>query len=655
MLSKYFVLLGVVVLLFLSCQAGPETKWTLLNLDRTIRYTLQLNGSELYYQVDYLKNANDEIPVVKPSPMGLICKGQDLTTGFSFLRKSNVRTMDETYPKLTGKQRQVHHHGVEQSFTFQNAKGTEFMVMVRSYADGVAFRYGIAGNTAGSDTLTGEVTGFKVPPEGQTWMLPYSKVDTWAPAYEEEWQNKIPVGQAAPETVGWSFPALFQVNDCWLLLTEAGLDTNCYGAHLEQNPDSGLYRIRLPEPEETYGVAPQEVAIAFPWHSPWRALIIGETPGTIMESVMVENLSAPSVLDDVSWIKPGRVSWSWWSAPDSPNNYAKLVPFIDLAARLGWEYSLIDLGWHEMTNGGDIQQLNAYAQSQGVDLILWYNSGGPHNQVPNACPCEIMHDPVKRREEMARIQSWGIKGIKVDFMQSDKQYVMKLYQDIARDAADHHLMVNFHGATVPRGWTRTYPNIMTMEGIRGGEQYWDLNFSENAHMFHTIYTFTRNVVGSMDYTPVIFGEAPGKIPHKTTNAHELATSVAFESGWQHFIDTPQSYLAQPDYVVDFLGSVPVVWDETRYVGGKPGELSIMARRHENEWYLAGLNGEVKQKSVRIPLAFLGAGTYECLLITDGEHPRSFQGSSREVGSDTILTVELAERGGFAARMRLKNE
>jgi hypothetical protein len=301
---------------------------------------------------------------------------------------------------------------------------------------------------------------------------------------------------------------------------------------------------------------------------------------------------------------------------------------------------------------GNIKQLIDYAKSKGVGIILWYNSGGPHNHV-DAWHVGIMDDPIKRKAEMKKLESWGVKGVKVDFMQSDKQYLMKLYEDILRDAAKHHLFVDFHGATIPRGWARTYPNMLTMEAIRGAEQYWDTNFAKNAHMFHTIYAFTRNVVGSMDYTPVVFGDAPQKKSHKTTNAHELATSVAFESGLQHFIDTPESYLSQPEYVFDFLKTVPTVWDETKYIDGKPGELSIMARRHEKDWYIAGLNGEVKTKTVSVPLSFLGEGNYECLLITDGKVPRSFEGKTLKVVQDSVLSVNMAERGGFAARIKLK--
>jgi alpha-glucosidase len=378
--------------------------------------------------------------------------------------------------------------------------------------------------------------------------------------------------------------------------------------------------------------------------------MIGKDLGTIVSSTLVTDLARPSVISDTSWIKPGRVSWSWWSEPSSPNDYDRLVPFVDLSAELGWEYSLIDLGWHTLKEGKAIPELADYAKSKNVDLILWYNSGGQHNQVDGG-PRNLMCDPVARAAEMKKISGWGIKGIKVDFMQSDKQYVMNMYEDILEDAAKYHLFVNFHGCTLPRGWNRTYPNLLTMEAVRGAEQYWDETFAENAQTFHTIYTFTRNVVGSMDYTPTIFNDPADKVKHLTTNAHELAMSVAFESGLQHFVDTPKSYLEQPAYVVNFLKAVPVAWDETRYLAGTPGEMVVLARRKGNDWFIAGLNGTKEDKTVSVPLLFLGNGTYAAEIIIDGKTSREFDLISRSLTAADKLEIPMAARGGFAGLIK----
>jgi len=649
-MKRVFLRHSLICIVFASCVPAQATELRMSNLPGTLEFVLQLNNGILTYHVDAMQKDGNEVCVIEESPLGITRKDQNFTSGLTFVSQSDATTIDETYSMLIGKQSTIRNNGIEKIFTFANQNGAQIQVIVRSYADGMAFRYRFPEQSGYLHCVTAEATGFKLPMGGKAWLLPYSRVATWAPAYEGEWRNNVAIGTPAPEDVGWSLPALFHTAGHWIMVTEADATPDFYAAHLEQHCENGLYTVRLPEENETYGVAPREAYSILPWTTPWRVLIIGNSPGDIIESNLVYNLSRPSVIEDVSWIKPGRVSWSWWSDPPSPNNYSKLVPFVDLAAGLGWEYSLIDLGWHHMTNGGDIRKLIAYAKAKDVGLILWYNSGGKHNEVNDAGPRDIMCDPLRRVQEMKKLQEWGIKGIKVDFMQSDKQYLMKLYEDILRDAARYHLVVDFHGATIPRGWSRTYPNMLTIEAIRGAEQYWDVKFAENAHTFHTIYAYTRNVVGPMDYTPVIFNDPPGKQKHKTTHAHELALSVIFESGLQHFVDTPASYLGQPSYVVDFLKGVPVAWDETRYLDGMPGDMIIMARRKGNDWYVAGLNGTREEKTATLSLAFLGDGQYNASIILDGNDPNDFAHQQKTVSKTDAIPVKMLGRGGFAGKI-----
>jgi alpha-glucosidase len=627
--------------------AGAES-WTLSSPDKSVRFTLTLEDSLLSYQVSHGVK-DDATTVVEASPLGLIRSDEAFTNGFVFVAAGKPKRFDETYTLLHGKTKEVRNHGVEQGFDFTNANGAPVRIVVRAFNDGVAFAFRFPEETGQEITILSDVSGFKIP-EGRAWMLPYDAVGLWAPAYEAFWENDIAVGTSSAEGKrGWCFPALFNVRDRWVMLAEAGLDGSCFASHLQPDAPDGLYRLRPPEVEETYGVAPQEATATLPWQSPWRVIVVGSTPATIVETSIIENLNPPCAIEDTSWIKPGRVSWSWWSNMSSPGDYDKLVPFVDLAAKLNWEYSLIDAGWPNMKNG-DIWQLNEYAAKQGVGLILWYNSGGKHSQILDCDPRDRLVDPATRRAEMAMLQKKGIKGIKVDFMQSDKQYMIQLYLDIIRDAADHQIAVNFHGSTMPTGWSRTYPNLLTMESIAGAEQYWSEDFAEKAHNYHSIYTYTRNVVGPMDYTPVIFGNAQERKPHLTTNPHELATSVAFESGMQHFADSVENYLATPDYVQEFLRHVPVAWDETRYLDGVPGKLSLLARRKGKVWYVAGLNGEATPKTVTVPMHFLKRGTYDAELIYDADEPRDFNRRTLKVKSKDTLPVEVAGRGGFVIRI-----
>jgi alpha-glucosidase len=616
------------------------------NRERTLRFSLLFDGESVAYRVDRLTPEGAENVVIEPSPLGIVRAGGDFRRGLELVSASATTDLSGMYRMVTGKQLEIRTRARQRVFTFRNGTGGLMTITVRAMRDGVAFRYGFPG-AAVPDSLIDESTGFHLPP-GRAWMQPYQRTATWAPAYESEYRNGIPIGTPAPEDAGWALPMLFRTSDSWVLVTEAGLDRTSYGVHVQPRAVDGAYRVRLPEEEETYGVAPRAASITLPWTSPWRVLIVGSTLGTIVESTLVTDLSPPQAFGDVSWITPGRVSWSWWSDMTSPRDYQKESPFVDLASRLHWEYSLLDAGWQQMANGGDATGLANYARARGVGLIAWYNSGGAHNRAEDG-PRDLMAEPETRRAEMKRIAALGFKGIKVDFMQSDKQYVIGLYQDILRDAYANRLFVDFHGATIPRGWQRTFPNLLTMEAVQGAEQYGDSVFQRDAATYNTIYPFTRNVIGSMDYTPMVFGDAPDRLPHLTTNPHELALSVVFESGLQHFASSPAMIDAQPEYVRRFLAVVPTVWDETRFVDGFPGQLAVLARRRGTDWYVGAITSDTMVSVAEVPLRFLGAGTYDVALISDGEDVDKFAYATETLSRRDTMTVELAPRGGFVAR------
>lgn len=633
--------------------AAEPADLTVRNPENTLQFSLALDNGSVTYRVDQVAGSAIT-PVLESSPLGLTRTDADFSTHLTFVSSTAPITVEDDYT-LFGKQHHVRSRGVERTFTFKNSTGMTLTIAVRAYRDGVAFRYGLPG--AGSQLLqiSDEATGFNLPDDARVWMQPYSKVDTWAPGYEAEFVNGIAAGTASPGPEGWALPLLFRAHDVWALVTESGLEPTYFASHLQPDSPGGLYRVRLPEQPETYGVAPQAATVTLPWVSPWRVVVIGQSAGAIADSHLITDVARPSELEDTSWIKPGVSSWSWWSDMASPSDYSKLVPFVDAAAKFHWKYSLIDLGWHEMKGGGDITKLLNYAAAKEVGLIVWYNSAGKHNQVPDAGPKDVLNDPQLCEAEFARIAAMGIKGVKVDFMQSDKQFVIALYHDIIRAAARHRLLINFHGATIPRGWNRTYPHLLTMEAIRGGEQYWDKNFAENAQTFHTIYAFTRNAVGPMDYTPTVFTH-PGKSnpnlqPHLTTNAHELALLIVFYSGIQHVIDPAESLLHQPAFVQDYLTDLPTVWDESRVVAGAPGELAVVARRSGQTWYLAGINGLKTPQHIQVPLSFLDGEKRTMTLITDGGTPAEFTHATRNASASDVVEIQLAGRGGFAARLR----
>jgi alpha-glucosidase len=441
-------------------------------------------------------------------------------------------------------------------------------------------------------------------------------------------------------------PALFHTSsDHWVLLADTDVNGSYFAAHLGRTPTDNVYRITMPAANEAESQGAVSPSSTLPWATAWRMVVAGSL-ATVVESTMATDLAAASVLADTSWIRPGRASWSWWTADNNPTSYNANTPFIDLAQTMTWEYSLIDHGWHQMSNGGSWQNLVSYASERNVGLMVWYNSGGNHNRV-GLTPRNRMNDASTRRSELQSISQAGIKGVKVDFFHSDKPWMMQYYLDILRDAAEFRLLVNFHGSTIPRGWQRTYPNLMSAEAVRGAEWYkYESGYPADAARRNTILPFARNVISSMDYTPVTFTNHAN--PHLTTYGHELALSVVFESGIQHFADRVSGYTGLPAGPRTFLQRVPTTWDETRYVEGTPGQWIVLARRKGTSWYLAGIGGDTQARNLMVNLGFLGAGSYTAAVISDGSSDTTFSESSASVSAGTSLAVSLRARGGFVA-------
>ena len=443
-------------------------------------------------------------------------------------------------------------------------------------------------------------------------------------------------------------PALFSVGGrAWILVTESDLTEHYAASHLAAEAPGGRYVLRFPDQAEGQGVGAAEPSSPLPWTLPWRVVIASRTPAGIFESTLVDELASPSAIADTSWVAPGRAAWSWWSDDNSPKNEAALNRFTDFAAEMGWEYSLIDANWNLMDPAA-LDRIRAHAREKHVGLLLWYNSGGPHNVVTEQ-PRDRMHLREVRRKEFAMLRDWGIKGVKIDFWQSDKQDRIAQYLDTLRDAADYHLMVDFHGCTLPRGWERTFPHLMSMEAVQGAEQYkFNPKYPAAAAWHNTVLAFTRNVVGSMDYTPVTFSDS--RNPHVTTYGHELALSVVFESGLQHFADSPESYRSLPPEAIAFLKAVPAVWDESKLLAGEPGKLVVVARRKGQDWYVAGISGTDTPQTVTVSLAALGPTAHSLAMIVDGKGPRALTSVTKAVAVGGTLTVDLQSRGGFVARL-----
>jgi alpha-glucosidase len=432
------------------------------------------------------------------------------------------------------------------------------------------------------------------------------------------------------------------ISQARMMVSEAGFDGYYGASHLHAACEDGLSTIKFAEQGEAEGYYENTSSASLPWYTPWRFIALGETLDQILETTLPTDLAAPSKIENTSWIKPGRATWSWWSDNDSPQLYERMVPFVDFTAEMGWEYFLVDANWNHMNNG-TMEDLAVYAEQKNVDLLLWYNSGGKHNVVTEE-PRDLMWDKDARRAEFERISKLGIKGVKVDFFQSDKQTIINQYIDILEDAADFELLVNFHGCTLPKGWRRTWPNLVSMESVRGEECYiFDPYFPRLAPGNMTILPFTRNAVGPMDYTPGGFSD--NTYPHLTTFGFELALTIILETGIMHHADTPSQTLGLPPYAVDFLKKVPVVWEETKYLAGYPGKDVVIARKNGSVWYIAGVNGENIEKELTIDLSPLGTIPSSIEMIVDGDGARDLQ-STTLAPVDGKVSIHMQPYGGF---------
>jgi len=572
--------------------------------------------------------------------LGITRSDQDFSKDLKFLKAGKQTSINENYTALHGKKSVCSNAANEVVVYFENPAKAKFNLIIRAYNDGVAFRYAFPENT-GTFVVNDESTAYNIPPQTMRWMEKWNTANEGL--YTATSDDKVLQQQ-------WGYPALFNTADkaCWFLLHESDVNPGYCASKLSNTADKGKYKITFPDPKDGRGQGEALPTVSLPWKSPWRVIIMGSL-ADIVASTLVDDVAPPSVIKETSWIKPGLVSWNYWSHNHGTKDYKVVTEFADLAASMNWRYTLLDWEWDAMGNGGNLEDALKYIQSKGVKPLMWYNSGGKFNYVP-ATPRDRMLTHENRVEEFTKLKKLGVAGVKIDFFEDEKQDMIKYYLDILDDAAKFDMMVYFHGCIVPRGWERTYPNLMTSEAVHGAEWYNNgPDFTMAAPEHNAILPFTRNVVGSMDYTPVTFTNS--QYPHITSYGHELALSVLFESGFQHLADRPEGYYALPDAAKAFLREVPNAWDDTRLLDGYPGKDVIIARRKGNSWYIAGINAEAREKTKTIKFDFLPDGiNYKLTLIADGEHDKAFSTRYITVDKSGSVDVKLLRRGGFVASL-----
>ncbi|WP_157546289.1 glycoside hydrolase family 97 protein [Hamadaea tsunoensis] len=572
--------------------AVAATTWTVTgpSAGSPISAQVTLDAGNLTFAV-----ARQGATVLSPAPIGIETAAADLTKNLTFTQRQD-RTVTEAYTMSSGKQRSRSVAYAETTLSFTGTGGARLDVVVRASDTGAAYRYVLPGS--GSVTVRREASSWSVPATAPAWLVPPNAED------QGVWFQTTAGGAA---TNSYGIPALFQVGSVYALVAETDLNGRYASAALAHTAGSGTY---------TAALTGAPITTSLPLSTPWRTAAVGDLK-TVTASTIVDDLAPPSQVADQSWIKPGMVAWSWLTEHASPSDAARQKQYVDFAARNGWSAVLIDEGWQSSW----VPDVVAYATARNVKVILWFNSGD-------------LSTSQQRENWLPLVKSWGVAGVKIDFSYQYTQSTLQWYDAILARTAELKLMVNFHGTATPRGMQRTWPQVLSGEAVYGAEQW------RNRAAFNTILPFTRNVVSSMDFTPVVFSITD----RDTTDAHELATAIVFESGWQHAADNPASYEGRPE-ALRILNQLPTTWDETRLLGGAPGQEAYLARRNGGRWYLGGISA-VAAKTYTAPLSFLGGGQWLLETVRDGTS--GLLRETRVVTNADTLSVAEATRGGFAS-------
>ncbi|MGI5380366.1 glycoside hydrolase family 97 catalytic domain-containing protein [Streptomyces sp. CA-251387] len=547
--------------------------------------------------------------VIEPSPVGIVTEQADLSQGLRFLHRKD-RTLDERYRTKSGKRLDRRVRMKETRLTFATAAGARLDLVVRASADGVAYRYDLP---AGYGDVLGETSAFMLPPDASAWLG----------AYRADNEGQFAQYTAATAPTGeYSDQALFATDGGYTLLAESDLTGAYSGARLAHDQGTATYRIKL---------ADDRVRTDGPFTTPWRAMVTGDL-ATVTRSTFTDDLARSSKVADTSWIRPGTVLWTWLAGGrPAGQSLAAQKAYVDYAAERNWPYEAVDAGWYFKADEWDttdpnwqtnswMPELVDHARAKGVGIIVWIHQ-------------RDLDTPEERAQWLPTLQRWGVKGVKIDFMDSEAQPMLQWYDTILAETAAHHLMVNFHGSTIPKGIQRTWPQVMTLEGVAGEEK----RTNTAAHL--TTLPFTRNVIGSMDFTPGAF-QRVGLRPN--SDAAEVGLAVAYESGLQMFAGTPESYDARP-LARDFFDQVPAAWDDTRLLAGQPGREAVLARRSGDRWFLGGVYAGAA-RTAEVPLS-LGPGRWLVETVRDGAEGLVLD--RRVLRGGETLSVDVVDNGGFA--------
>lgn len=618
---------------------SPDGKLQMeINNEELLSYSITYGGKTLVYD----------------SPMGFEFKGeQPMKGGFELTTQPQSVPMEESWaPVVRNKHKKVHLQWNETTLNLKEKEGDgrRMDLIVRVYDNGVAFRYQLyGGRKVGNRKITKELTGFSLPENATGWAAIYNQKYT---SSQETEFVPMTLGELPMDTVA-GLPFLVEIDkENYLAITEAHIE-NYPGFYIGRSETDVEGRQMLttmlsPLPgEQEDGL---KALFSEKISTPWRVVMVANHPGKFIEAELIAGLNPPCAIEDSSWIKPGISAWDHWWSGEVKMEMDVIKEYIDLASAQGWPYMLIDWQWYGDFNQphADITtpapQLNMpeileYARSKNVRCWLWLY-------------CTDVNNNDSYKEAFALFEKWGIAGIKIDFMDRDDQEMVNWYRKIVQTAAEHKLMVDFHGAYKPDGIERTYPNLLTREGVLG-EEY--SKFSDRIIPEHNItLAFTRMLAGPMDYTPGGFlnvnikdfkQQSPTLVAN--TRCAELSKFVIYESPLTVFSDHPKHVLGQPG--ADFLSMVPTVWDDTRFVSGYPGEHIVIAKQSGEKWFIAAMNNSEK-RTVEVETSFLPDGEYELEYWADGndsdKNPTSVKKGKVRISAGKSIKLKLGASGGY---------
>lgn len=617
---------------------GPNTR---------LKVDLAVNGGIPMYSVSY-----DGKTILEKSPLGFIANTGNFSQGMSLIGQETSQ-INKTYTQDRIKRSVVNYAANELTVRLQNTNKQPVNIVFRVSNNDVAFRYEIPKSSeTGSMVINEEKTGFDFPEYTTTFLTPQSDAMIgWKrtkPSYEEEYTPDAPMNTRSQYGHGYTFPGLFRIgNDGWALVSETGVDSKFCASRLSDATPEGLYTIAYPMPEENNGNGTSAPGIALPDVTPWRTITVGNNLKPIVETTVPWDVVEPRYESEHTY-QFGRGTWSWILWQDGSINFDDQIRYINLAAAMGYEFFLIDNWWDKNIGHKRMEELARYAQSKNVSPIVWYSSSGYWNDIEQS-PTNIMDNPITRKREMKWLQKIGAKGIKVDFFGGDKQETMRLYEAILSDADDHGLMVIFHGCTLPRGWERMYPNYVGSEAVLASENLiFNQHFNDNEAFNACLHPFIRNAVGSMEFGGTFLNKRynrtnDGGTTRRTSDVFQLATAVLFQNPIQNFALAPNNLTDAPEVALDFMKQIPTTWDETVFIDGYPGKYAVLARRHGNRWYIAGINAQKEPLKLSLNLPMLNNGDV-VVTYTDGKQGEP-QRKELSVKTATSVPVTIQPNGG----------